>query len=1482
MSERKPSVVDLGSDRAIMKDVSGGGDWKPYRGPRGGEGWQRVSDPEDVVYDDDPPGEVADGYEEQAEGWGSDSEGDGQSAFPDPENYELYDVDSFRDVKDHEHVFTLDGDGGITSARVVGMGWDEDEGFTSVVVEFENGNEARIPDPDLLSVGEKIDGEGYQPYENVEEGETPTDEQVYDAASRMSEYVEWNTADEFEDFVSESFIRGVESDVMEDAVEEVVGDIGGIYEGKVRQKIRNVLGTALDEHASPESESYRGKIYTGSVDDSFKNDFISEFRRREGNDAYDHVRFGAASGWSTYGRMMSEDTAGLWQVAFGRNYRNDFVAKNEKTIKRTFVDPERKDAIGKFSDYVTEAYREAFGDTVPAFRGVDADNRGELRDAQERARRGQGVGLRQMALTSWSTDPSAAKGFAEGREAVIVRKEIPVENIVMGSDVVGDMYDHEAELVVRNDEEYTDYDGSDLFMPEDFDAVEQARWLRRRLILSGAIDGEPTREPTHDTAKDDGSDRAMDDVVRFDLRPSLNWLRQLHENPGGGDEKSSSGEWKPYLGPNGGEGWQDITDPDDIRYGIAEPPGEVAEGYEEEAEMMTESIEEGSAGADSPGNDGMNVNEVLDVFEEIRRGRLFGDEDGNDYKDVGDAAAHLVQGDETTVETAVTAIFQQKDIDRDEYGSEGRRIAGQIGTSASAHSRFGVNLSLNSENAGYPRRKAISQFSNEIAWGPHVSATVEEGINEWKLGMFEEETASMFQVAADRTGNDTLPTSGRWHEGDDDMFESVMEIGVSHEEKEAIEAKVEQTQDILRETFGDTMTVYRGVSDDTKNPTHAEATDVADKIREAKDRGDAFTHEHRPIESWTTRPEYAGRYARGAGFYTEDAGGVVLEKEVPVERIMAASHTGNLDKYESEIIVMHDEEETYDADQIVRSENVDAEWMIAENLRNASELDELKTIEEREREKADDAVIRVEAGEVDPHWLHRDPPDERRDGENDAEDDTKEKILDGLDTVFKEGQWKPYLGPNDGEGWQNVNDPEEVRYQDDPPGEVADGYEEYAEVWGGESGHRPVEPREEPHEFDDTLMDTSIPLGQQTWRDSLENSPFEHISEIPIGTTVQIDSSKFRRFSLSQDAIEGRVIGYRDMDAEIGEPNALKVLTEDIDEDIDREVTVFPKDFVGFEYPEVDGDEYFLEPFEHANRKLSARDAGITGGNTTGEQMEILDMPDGSRVFATPVDAYDDARTSVVHDGREAMRNNMDSPKVIEQFGGNAARTTTARFDGDVYIVKEGIEGRELSEAQVGGNRMRLRSAENEELLESLHETVAAAYFVGNWDLHGSNIIVNEETQEATVIDHDSAGRGNQGVWYDLRRMTLAPGVDEDRLKEHAYGMAGEYARGEIDVPDDVHEKYTESVQTGTKKIQEQGAFWEQEFEGTVFEPVSGYEDLDDFSVDMEAKIRDEDTGRVRDVRLTDRFDGSWFGETDDGEEVRFDDPREVIEVIEE
>lgn len=557
-------------------------------------------------------------------------------------------------------------------------------------------------------------------------------------------------------------------------------------------------------------------------------------------------------------------------------------------------------------------------------------------------------------------------------------------------------------------------------------------------------------------------------------------------------------------------------------------------------------------------------------------------------------------------------------------------------------------------------------------------------------------------------------------------------------------------------------------------------------------------------------------------------------------------------------------------------------------------------------------------------------------------------------TVKQDEAWTPYLGPNGGEGWQNTVTGE-VRYQQDPPGEVAEGYDE--EHWsngddsnewnewsealsdeGWESlsdvpegtkihyiqngnhydgrivgiedeegsgffevrddgflagvtpdqveevlelpheeddGPIPLEPREDPYEFEDELTEEDLrdldihTRDIELWGPKLEYTPFDSLGEVPIGTTVEFDSRKVN------GTITGEVTGYIDYDAEIGETNSLRVQTDD---EYVGETTVGPSNFVRFVGPEdgeADMEEYLQDPFRHATNVTSARDAGIGDGNTTGERMEILTMPDDSRVFITPVEAYDNISTGVVSGSNEARRNNLNSPIMIDHLGGGTCETSVVEGEaGTEYIAKEGIEGDLLKERQWD-----IDSDEDAELIDSLERTLATAFFVGNQDLHGANVMVNFETQEATIIDHDNAGP-DVGGWMDIHRLARGPASTQN-IEEEIYEICRGYMRSEVGIPEELegtfHESYFKKALDSVVNDEGHEAVFEP-WESSPHETLEGYDNMDLFEEGMEVTVFTGD-GHVRRATLTDQYEGTWYGESEDGYEVSFDIPHHVLEV---
>lgn len=270
----------------------------------------------------------------------------------------------------------------------------------------------------------------------------------------------------------------------------------------------------------------------------------------------------------------------------------------------------------------------------------------------------------------------------------------------------------------------------------------------------------------------------------------------------------------------------------------------------------------------------------------------------------------------------------------------------------------------------------------EQEFGEDATHTVYMAAQEWVGSMFGEDAAPLWQVAADETDNETIPESStdgveitigesdlafgtpdyddprelvgetvtvrnpgmgeREAEvinvyGDDSSpalevrlnQRSVLETHTSHEDREDLRQFATATQELLREAFGDSITVFRGYSEDPSNPTAADATSVSDQLRLAHERGEPIEHEHRTAEAWSMDPTYADRYN------DESYDGAMVRKEVPVERVMLSAHTSKtMDSVENEVVVAHDEAETYEPEDIVPAEEADAERLLLEAARS--------------------------------------------------------------------------------------------------------------------------------------------------------------------------------------------------------------------------------------------------------------------------------------------------------------------------------------------------------------------------------------------------------------------------------------------------------------------------------------------------------------------------------------------------------------------
>ncbi len=230
----------------------------------------------------------------------------------------------------------------------------------------------------------------------------------------------------------------------------------------------------------------------------------------------------------------------------------------------------------------------------------------------------------------------------------------------------------------------------------------------------------------------------------------------------------------------------------------------------------------------------------------------------------------------------------------------------------------------------------------------------------------------------------------------------------------------------------------------------------------------------------------------------------------------------------------------------------------------------------------------------------------------------------------------------------------------------------------------------------------------------------------------------------------------------------------------------------GVDIDAVSTDERLSNVFDAAAKRTNARDYGIRGGNTTGAEMDVFEYEDGSIDFGVPAKAYDNITTGVVDSVEEAVRNNRDSPKVIEAFGGNTCETAIVESpEGASYIVKEGLSGQTL-EDYTDENRFN-----NTGVQESAIETIAASYFVGNGDLHYKNLFVTD-FGEVAVIDHDDGPSVSVEQAEDLH--FIRNRMPNHEIRKQVSDMAVEYATGSRDVPDDISDEHADYIERAVEE----------------------------------------------------------------------------------
>lgn len=173
-------------------------------------------------------------------------------------------------------------------------------------------------------------------------------------------------------------------------------------------------------------------------------------------------------------------------------------------------------------------------------------------------------------------------------------------------------------------------------------------------------------------------------------------------------------------------------------------------------------------------------------------------------------------------------------------------------------------------------RGALEERLPEEEFGVDELEGMGNGWRESQVSLLNPSTRSIWATAADETGNENFPVDSNLSDPNADHFQ-----------EDVIRESKQFTEETLREMFGDSVPVARGVEGD-----------FAEQLKEAKENGEQIEIEPRTLESWSTFPDHAEQFA------TRETGeGVLITQEIPVEEIWMSSHTTpGLAEEENEIV----------------------------------------------------------------------------------------------------------------------------------------------------------------------------------------------------------------------------------------------------------------------------------------------------------------------------------------------------------------------------------------------------------------------------------------------------------------------------------------------------------------------------------------------------------------------------------------------------
>lgn len=344
-------------------------------------------------------------------------------------------------------------------------------------------------------------------------------------------------------------------------------------------------------------------------------------------------------------------------------------------------------------------------------------------------------------------------------------------------------------------------------------------------------------------------------------------------------------------------------------------------------------VREAEGEGEESDDDYMTRDELYDKAVE-RFGDLEGREQSNEAFDfvqenIMDASA------EDLTDLIDEALQLEGDIRQDWFESVGQ-------SSLHEYTKVQDNVSLNRPcryKTERPRQDDIAEgFKQDV--GESANNDVQSSFKTWADGdLYSEGTEPILDVAIERTGNTNINSR-------EDIDAS--EIEANKESKENIEKFMEFDRDKIRERFGEQIPVYRGIS---ANPSMWHDDDEvnyedAKVAAETVDQGMDVQIEHGPVESWTTNPVEASRFA--------DDDGIIIQDIVDVDEILASANS--VEEFiptQAEYLILHQGSETYEhGEDVFQAESTNPISLVQSAISRWEDMND----ESEEKSKTDESI----------------------------------------------------------------------------------------------------------------------------------------------------------------------------------------------------------------------------------------------------------------------------------------------------------------------------------------------------------------------------------------------------------------------------------------------------------------------------------------------------------------------------------------------